>query len=49
MIGVLVSLITLWYQSYFRRRLSGITSDVLGAVNEVNEVLVLVLATMMFS
>ena len=48
MIWAMVSLAALWYQSYFRRRLSGITSDVLGAVNETNEALVLVLATMVF-
>jgi adenosylcobinamide-GDP ribazoletransferase len=48
MIWLLVSLATLGYQIYFRRRLSGITGDVLGATNEVNEVLVLLLATMVY-
>jgi cobalamin synthase len=33
---------------YFRRRLNGITGDVLGAANEINEALVLVLATMVY-
>ncbi|GIX48084.1 MAG: adenosylcobinamide-GDP ribazoletransferase [Candidatus Tectimicrobiota bacterium] len=35
------------YQRYFRRRLQGITGDVLGAVNELNEALVLILMVMM--
>jgi adenosylcobinamide-GDP ribazoletransferase len=48
MIWLLVSLATLGYQTYFRRRLHGITGDVLGATNEVNEALVLILATMMY-
>jgi adenosylcobinamide-GDP ribazoletransferase len=48
MIWLLVSLATLGYQRYFRWRLSGITGDVLGATNEVNEALVLVLATMVY-
>jgi adenosylcobinamide-GDP ribazoletransferase len=48
MIWVLVSLATMGYQTYFRRRLSGITGDVLGAVNEINETLVLLLATMVY-
>ena len=48
LIWMLVSLATLSYQTYFRRRLHGITGDVLGAVNEANEALVLVLATMVY-
>ena len=48
MIWLLVSLATLGYQTYFRRRLHGITGDVLGATNEMNEALVLVLATMVY-
>jgi adenosylcobinamide-GDP ribazoletransferase len=48
MMWVLVSLATVSYQTYFRRRLSGITGDVLGAVNEINESLVLLLATMVY-
>jgi adenosylcobinamide-GDP ribazoletransferase len=48
MIWMLVGLTTLSYQIYFRRRLQGITGDVLGAVNEANEALVLVLATMVY-
>ncbi|MGQ4807822.1 Adenosylcobinamide-GDP ribazoletransferase [Candidatus Entotheonellaceae bacterium PAL068K] len=48
MIWLLVGLVTLSYQIYFRKRLSGITGDVLGATNESNEALVLVLATMVF-
>ncbi len=48
MIWMLVSLATLSYRTYFRKRLSGITGDILGAVNEINEALVLVLATMVY-
>jgi adenosylcobinamide-GDP ribazoletransferase len=42
---LLVSLATLGYQTYFRKRLEGITGDVLGATNELNEALVLLLAS----
>jgi adenosylcobinamide-GDP ribazoletransferase len=48
LIWLLVSLITLGYQIYFRKRLNGITGDVLGATNELNEVLVLLLATIVY-
>jgi adenosylcobinamide-GDP ribazoletransferase len=48
MIWLLVMLATHGYLMYFRRRLNGITGDVLGATNEVNEALVLVLATMVY-
>lgn len=48
LIWLLVGLATWSYQTYFRRRLHGITGDVLGAVNEANEALVLVLATMVY-
>ena len=48
LIGMLVGLATRGYQSYCRRRLGGITGDVLGASNEINEALVLLLATMVF-
>jgi adenosylcobinamide-GDP ribazoletransferase len=48
MIWLLVSLATLGYQTYFRRRLRGITGDVLGATNEANEALVLILTTMVY-
>lgn len=48
LIGLLVSLATVGYQHYFRKRLGGITGDVLSATNEVNEALVLLLATMMY-
>jgi adenosylcobinamide-GDP ribazoletransferase len=47
-IWLLVSLATYGYQTYFRKRLSGITGDVLGATNEINETLVLLLATMVY-
>ncbi len=47
-IGVLVGLATLGLQAYFRQRLGGITGDVLGATNELNETLVLLLATMVY-
>jgi len=36
---------TLGMQTYFYQRLGGITGDVLGATNELNEALVLLLAT----
>jgi adenosylcobinamide-GDP ribazoletransferase len=45
LIWLLVSLATLGYQMYFRKRLNGITGDVLGATNELNEALVLLLTT----
>lgn len=48
MIWFLVMLATHGYWMYFRRRLNGITGDVLGAINEINEALVLVLATMVY-
>jgi adenosylcobinamide-GDP ribazoletransferase len=47
-IWMLVSLVTLGYQTYCRERLSGITGDVLGATNEANEALVLALATVVY-
>jgi adenosylcobinamide-GDP ribazoletransferase len=47
-IGILVSLATLGMQSYFYQRLGGITGDVLGATNELNEALVLLLATVVY-
>jgi adenosylcobinamide-GDP ribazoletransferase len=47
-IWLLVSLATYGYQTYFRKRLSGITGDVLGATNEINETFVLLLATMVY-
>jgi adenosylcobinamide-GDP ribazoletransferase len=46
MVWLLVSLATAGYQAYFRHRLRGITGDVLGAVNEINEAFVLLLMTM---
>ena len=48
LLWMLVSLVTLGYQTYCRERLSGITGDILGATNEANEALVLVLATMVY-
>ena len=47
-IGVLVGFATLGYQAYFRHRLGGITGDVLGASNEINEALILLLVTMVY-
>jgi adenosylcobinamide-GDP ribazoletransferase len=47
-IGVFVGLATLGCQTYFHRRLGGITGDVLGATNEMSEALVLILATMVY-
>jgi adenosylcobinamide-GDP ribazoletransferase len=48
MIWALVSLATRGYQTYFRKRLGGITGDILGATNEINEALVLIFATMVY-
>ena len=48
MIWSLILLATYGYLTYFRKRLSGITGDVLGATNEINETLVLILATMVY-
>jgi adenosylcobinamide-GDP ribazoletransferase len=48
MIWSLVVLATYGYLTYFRKRLNGITGDVLGATNEINETLVLILATMVY-
>jgi adenosylcobinamide-GDP ribazoletransferase len=48
LIGVLIGLATMGYQTYFRHRLGGITGDVLGASNEINEALVLILVTMVY-
>jgi adenosylcobinamide-GDP ribazoletransferase len=48
LIGCLVALATLGYQMYCVRRLGGITSDILGATNEINESLVLLLMTMVY-
>lgn len=46
LIATLVSLVTFGLQTYFRKRLGGITADVLGATNEMGEVLTP--ATMMY-
>jgi adenosylcobinamide-GDP ribazoletransferase len=48
LIGLLVGLGALGSQAYFRKRLGGITGDVLGATNELGEALVLILATMVY-
>jgi adenosylcobinamide-GDP ribazoletransferase len=48
MIWLLVSLATYGYLTYFRKRLNGITGDVLGASNEIHQTLVLILATMVY-
>jgi len=48
LIGCLVALATLGYQTYCVRRLGGITSDILGATNEINESLILLLMTMVY-
>jgi adenosylcobinamide-GDP ribazoletransferase len=48
LIGFVVGIVTLSYQRYFCKRLGGITGDILSATNEVNEALVLLLATMMY-
>jgi adenosylcobinamide-GDP ribazoletransferase len=49
LIWLLISLVTLGYQHYCRWRLHGITGDILGAINEVNEVLVLLLASRLYA
>jgi adenosylcobinamide-GDP ribazoletransferase len=38
---LMVGLFTLLFQKFFEKKIGGITGDVLGAANEVNEVLVL--------
>lgn len=38
-----VGIFTLLFQSFFERRIGGITGDILGAANEMNEVLALIL------
>lgn len=48
MIGMLVSIITLGLQVYFDHRLGGITGDVLGAMAEIGETLVLVMMTTIY-
>lgn len=48
LMGVLIVLVTCGLQAYFRRRLGGITGDVLGATNELSATLVLLLATTMY-
>jgi cobalamin synthase len=40
---------TVGYQTYFQKRLNGITGDVLGATNELNEALALLLAAVVYS
>ncbi|MGE3537064.1 MAG: adenosylcobinamide-GDP ribazoletransferase [Candidatus Tectimicrobiota bacterium] len=45
LIGALIVLSTAGIQAYARRRLGGITGDVLGATNECSELLVLLLMT----
>ena len=44
----LISLGTRGYQIYFHRRLGGITGDILGATNALNEVLVLLCMTILY-
>jgi len=44
----LISLMTLGYQWYFHRCLGGITGDILGATNELNEALVLLYMTILY-
>ena len=48
LIGTLVSLAAFGLQTYFRKRLGGITAEVLGATNEMGETLALALAAMMY-
>lgn len=48
LIGGVVSMATAGYQVYFRQRLGGITGDVLGATNEANAMLVLVLVAALY-
>ena len=47
-IGVLLSLFTHGFKAFFHRKLGGVTGDVLGAANELNEVLFLVLALIFY-
>jgi len=39
---LMVGVFTLLFQRFFEKKIGGITGDVLGAANEVNEVLVLI-------
>lgn len=48
LIGLLIGLTAYGIQVYCRRRLGGITGDILGATNELSETLVLLLATAMY-
>lgn len=48
LIGCVVSVATVGYQMYFRQRLGGITGDVLGATNEANTMLVLLLVAVLY-
>jgi adenosylcobinamide-GDP ribazoletransferase len=43
MLCLLVGVFTLFFQKFFEKRIGGITGDILGAANEVNEVLILVI------
>ena len=43
MLWLAVGIYTLFFQSFFEKKIGGITGDILGAVNETNEVLALIL------
>jgi adenosylcobinamide-GDP ribazoletransferase len=45
MLWLVVGIFTLLFQAFFGKKIGGITGDVLGAANETNEVLALILAS----
>ncbi len=48
LIWVIIGVFTLGIQALFQRKIGGVTGDVLGAANEVNEVLALVIVSAIF-
>jgi adenosylcobinamide-GDP ribazoletransferase len=48
LLWLIIGVFTLGIQALFKRKIGGVTGDVLGAANEVNEVLVLLLISGIF-